>query len=676
MNRLAIAGGVLSSALLLFSGITLGHGGVYRGPGDTVPPGGAPGSPTSPGPAGPTTPGPQGPAGPTQPAPTGPTTPPPGGGGAPAAPGGPITGPMASGPALDSWTFWWAFNRERFLQLKAHLSKADGVITGGSADELLGGQGAGRDTMKPSKDAIVSKVLPVLKQALEKENNRDILTGALIALAKIGEDPENVLEIFKKFLTHGEYEVNETAVLAMGILASPAGIDTMKAIFLDNDAGRKLVDKKEVPWRQRTFAAYGLGLIGNRSEPEIQSQIQSFLLKFLQEEGAKRASNKDLRIATVISLGLIPDPERKAVPVLEAYFAENRKKEEMICAHVPTSIARLLKDAPQNERQRYAETLVAELAEKARGSEQNLRPSLPQALGILTRAEDPFAKKAVETIQEKIEKELSKNVHVGYFGMMALGEISGTDKPGNAIEKYLLDKAQQKGGRVMTRAWAALALGVAGFDQNTKQNVKPSEVVGTALVEMTRDIGDPEQLGAYAIGLGLLRYQPAAPQLLKLLDKVKSDDYRGYFATALGLMGETSSKATIQEIVKGATRRPELLRECAIALGLLGDKSVLKTLVDILRDPENKTLAVQAAVATALGYVGDYRALEPLVEMMIDKDKKLSAESRAFAGVALGIVCDKEDYPWNYKISADLNYMATVATLNDQGSQTGVLNLL
>jgi len=583
---------------------------------------------------------------------------------------------MASGPNLESWTFWWAFNRERFLQLKSHLSKSTDVITGSLGDELLGGHGSGRDSMKPSKDAIVSKVLPVLKQTLEKESNRDILTGALIALAKIGEDSDNVLEILKKFLRHGEYEVNETAVLAMGILASPAGIETMRSLFLDGEDGRRLVGKQEVPWRQRTFAAYGLGLIAHRSEPEVQAQIQSFLLKFLREEGAKRASYKDLRVAAVIALGLIPDPERKAVPILEAYFAENRKKEEMICAHVPTSIARILKDAPQNERQRYADVLIAELSEKSRGSEQNLRPSLPQALGILTRAEDPFAKKATDVIQEKIDHELSKNVHVAYFGMMALGEISGTDMPGNATEKYLLAKAQLKGGRVMTRAWAALSLGVAGFDQSTKRNGKPNELVGNALLEMMREIKDPEQLGAYAIGLGLLRFQPAASQLLKSLDQVKSDDYRGYFATALGLMGETSAKSTIQEIVKDATRRPELLRECAIALGLLGDKSVLKTLVAILKDPENKTLAVQAAVATALGYVGDYRALEPLIEMLVDKDRKLSAESRAFAGVALGIVCDKEDYPWNYKISADLNYMATVATLNDQSSQTGVLNLL
>jgi HEAT repeat protein len=173
-----------------------------------------------------------------------------------------------------------------------------------------------------------------------------------------------------------------------------------------------------------------------------------------------------------------------------------------------------------------------------------------------------------------------------------------------------------------------------------------------------------------------MRYNAGANALKRCLKEVKDDTWRGYFATALGLMGEKSAIGEIQELVKNATRRPELLRETAIALGLLGDKSVLDTLVKILTDKDNKTLAVQAAVATALGYVGDYRAIKPLGESLIDKDKLLSAESRAFAAVALGIVCDKEDFPWNFKISTDLNYTATTATLNDQISQTGILNLL
>ncbi|MBL8694876.1 MAG: hypothetical protein JNJ88_12340 [Planctomycetes bacterium] len=49
--------------------------------------------------------------------------------------------------------------------------------------------------------------------------------------------------------------------------------------------------------------------------------------------------------------------------------ARSRKKEEAIGAHVPTSIASNLKDAPQCERQRSAAMLIAEVSEKPRSSD-------------------------------------------------------------------------------------------------------------------------------------------------------------------------------------------------------------------------------------------------------------------------------------------------------------------
>lgn len=600
----------------------------------------------------------------------------PGAGGAPGPAAGPVTGGM-TGPDLSSWTFWWGFNKERYLNLKTRIAKIDGVITPGSADDIISGKASGRDTMRPSKEQIATRVVPALKEALEKETNKDIVTGALVALAKIGEEPLETQKIFQKFLTSDTLEVSETAALSYGILASPEGIPTLLSLFKDTDDGRKLVGgKKEVPWRTRTFAAYGLGLIGARtSDPEVRAKIQQFLLDFMKDEGLKRASQKDLRVAVVVSLGLMPDPDRKAVTTLQQYFAENRKKEEIICAHVPNAIARLLREAPVNERQQYAEQMAMELGER-KGTETFLRPSFPQAIGLLTRHDDPHVKKCVEAIQDKIEKEVSKIPQVAYFGMMALGQISGTGDPGTDIEKYLVERAKQKGGRVMSRAWAALALGVAGYDQQEKKNLPPNENVGTVLLEMMRDIKDPEQLSAYAIGLGLMRYTAAKSQLLKCLEDVKSDEYRGYFAVGLGLMNEKDTTSTIQAIVKGSTRRPELLRETSIALGLLGDKSIVPVLVEILKDKENKTLAVQAAVATALGYVGDYRTIDPLVALLRDEKHELTAESRAFAAAALGIVGDKEDFTWNAKIAADINYVATTQTLNDHANATGILNLL
>ncbi|MBI3817375.1 MAG: HEAT repeat domain-containing protein [Planctomycetes bacterium] len=679
MRSLTIAAVAFGGSLIFFSSTILGHGGTYRGPGDTVPPSsGGPSTPNPghPNPSNPTTPGPSHPVGPNPTTPTNPpvTTP-------PGTPGpGRSTG-SGLGPDLESWTFWWSFNRDRFLNLKSMISKLGGPITGD--DEGLVNN-SGRRSMRPTLDQITNIALPALNEALAKETNRDLITGALLAIAKIGQEPQRSIETINKFLNNPDQEIAETACLALGILASPEGVPALIDLFEDNESARKLVDKREVPIRTRTFAAYGLGLVGARSaDPDIRMKVQSVLLTFIGGEGAKRTAQIDLRVATVVSLGLIKDPERKAAAALEKYYDDNYKRETIICAHVPNAIARILGDAPANERGAYVQQCLAELASDKRNNNDKFeRQSMAQAVGMLTRSDDTFAKHALEVLCEKIDHETSRNPLLAYFGMISLGEIAGTANPDNDFEKYLLVKAQTMGGRVMTRAWAAVALGVEGFEQlNRKDSVLPNPAIGKALLGMTIEIKDPEQLGAYAIGLGLLHYNDAREQMEHLLDVVKSDEYRGFFATSLGLMGETNSMDKIRDLAKKSTRRPDLVRECTIALGLLGDKSAVPTLLEVLGDKENKTLAVHAAVATALGFVGDYRAIDnkdsaaPTLPRML-RDKSLAAESRAFAAVAIGIVCDKEELPWNFKISSDLNYTAATATLNDYAGSTGILNIL
>ncbi len=127
MKRLLLLGTLLSAAALCLQSTSTGHGGTYRGPGDTVPPGGGGGggggAPTTPGPAGPTAPGP---AAPGTPAPATPGAPPPAPGATsstPTTPGGP------SGPDLTLWDFWWGFNREPYLNLKSKIHSVE-TVTG------------------------------------------------------------------------------------------------------------------------------------------------------------------------------------------------------------------------------------------------------------------------------------------------------------------------------------------------------------------------------------------------------------------------------------------------------------------------------------------------------------------------------------------------------------------
>ena len=137
-------------------------------------------------------------------------------------------------------------------------------------------------------------------------------------------------------------------------------------------------------------------------------------------------------------------------------------------------------------------------------------------------------------------------------------------------------------------------------------------------------------------------------------------------------MGDRRSRQDITDIVTRSVRRPELLRHGAVALGMLGDKAVAELLQTMLVEG-SQNLATMSAVASALGLVGDRRHIVPLVETM--SDESLTDLSRAFAGVALGGVADKESLPWNSILAAHGNYRAAVETLTSVAG-TGILDIL
>ncbi|MDP6368623.1 MAG: HEAT repeat domain-containing protein, partial [Planctomycetota bacterium] len=124
--------------------------------------------------------------------------------------------------------------------------------------------------------------------------------------------------------------------------------------------------------------------------------------------------------------------------------------------------------------------------------------------------------------------------------------------------------------------------------------------------------------------------------------------------------------------VKKSKYKAELLQQAAIALGLLGDKDLVPELVDMLTGA--KSLASQAAISSALGFIGDARSIDPLISML--QDGQITDRARGFAAVALGLVADKEDLPWNAKIAVDTNYRASTSTLTSASEGTGILDIL
>lgn len=679
---------------LLFQPVSFGHGGTYRGPGDTVPPGGSGGG----GGGNPSTPSsgsPGSPSGPSAGTPA-PGTPGSGGGG----PGGattPTTGGGEMGPDLTDWSFWWEFNKDPYINLKDAISK--GEITTGSGDWFLGSGEASqaKDSMAPSKADIQNKIVPALLKALETETNNDIVTGCMMALAKIGEEPtEDGSSVFateiQKFLTDGNQEISETAAVALGILANPVSIPILTDLFHDTAAGRKLVGRGEVPIRTRAFAAYGLALCGSRiADQTLRMQIIDTLRQTIEDESS---STRDIHVAAVIAMGLVPleqmgslndaaAPEGQA-PVEGGFQIDTRMKQidylfdfyssdahHFTRAHAPVAITRLLAGTSGEDFAKKSEEVAKEFisAIKADKDKKEVVQSCVLALGQLGDTDpkgiDKEIRKALINVTTEITDQQARR-----FAAISLAQVAsriGTEDPTDGIDeakKYYLTQLSR--GKSQFRPWVGLSIGVLGHELQEKTPTDLVEALRAKLADEKTPL-----IGAYAVGAGILGDQSFAEIMLEKLNRIDDDTARGYLCLGLGMMRASQASVQINDIVKESTYRPELLQQAAIALGLLGDKDVVKDLVDTLG--KAKSLATQAALSSALGFIGDKRSIDPLVEML--GNDELTNTARGFAAVALGIVADKEKLPWNSKIAVNLNYVATTQTLNDT-SGTGILNIL
>jgi HEAT repeat protein len=692
MKKFLLLGALLVAGSLALQDVSIGHGGSYRGPGDTVPPGGGGGGgggtgPSAPGPSGPST---GGPAGPSTPGPAGPGV---GTGGPAGRPAGPATGGIASGPDLTTWEFWWGFNKDQYLNLKSHIHSG-GISTGG--DDFFAGLGQtdqAKNTLRPSDETVRAKVVPALKEALEKERSNDIVTGALIALGKIGdeksEDGKSEFEpILAKFLADPNQEIAETAAVALGILANEASIQKLKELALDTKTGRTLVGGgSEVKYRTRAFAIYGLGLIGARSgKNEVRQEIVRILIDLLQQPDT---STKDIKVAAVIAMGLTPidvdpsenpenssnDSSRQAQIKYLRRFYMDQDNHYVLRAHAPTAMARLLVGAPADLRDMVAQLLLEALDKNSKEKDE-VRQSCVLALGMIGDSDmdkvDSDIRAALKNMADQGDQQ-SKN-----FTNIAMAQVGGRPGKGADNEKgqkeareFLLQQLQK--GKSHMKPWAGIGIGVME-NGLAKAEVQATSASGTAKELLRKSLDDaasPEQVGAFSIGLGIAADIEGKKVLSEKLAKTSEPNARGYITIGLGLMDARESIKDIQAIVKDSKYKPDLLKSAAIGLGLLGDKSLVPELIDMLG--EAKGLSSQAAIASALGFIGDSRSIDPLVAMI--KKKEITDSARGFAGVALGIVADKELLPWNSKISTNINYRANTTTLTGDNG-TGILDIL
>ena len=608
----------------------------------------------------------------------------------PAADEAPATGRRDAGPDPADWSFWWEFNKDPYLNLKEAVS-----TTTFEMDWFCPPAGK-RVSPLPGASQVYGTIVPALERMLDQRADTELVASALVALARIGDprledDEPGLAASVRPFLADGDQELRETAVLSLGILADPGSIPLLIELLHDTPAGRKAVAGTRVDERTRAFAAYGLGLIGHACRSAERVQIVDALSRTLESDA--RAS-QDISAACLLAFGLVPVEQLAPVPVedgaaavappsssrsaqvefLLGYFLDgshpftNR-------AQVPTSIARLMRILPTEEldafKARVVPVFLKAIAEHST-VEREVQQSCVLALGEI--GDDDLDALDVR-IRAALIRVAAENCdpQAQSFSMIAVGQVAGRAGagPGSGagaaqLQQHLLETLAH--GEPRLRPWAALGLGVWGDSlKQLRDEALPAEV-RSALRKAMLGERNPERFGAYAIACGLVRDRDSVDGLLRKLDELRTDEPRGTIYLALGMLGADDARETLLSIVRSSLYRPLQLEQGAIALALLGEKTVVDELT--ARLGEARGAASQAALARALGFIGDKRTVDPLVAML--EDEQITATVRAEAARALGCVADKEVLPWSARISFGLNYRVAPRSLCGAGG-AGVL---
>ncbi len=655
----------LSSLLIALasSAALAAHGGQYRGPGEIVPPGSSSGSSSAN--KGATTNGGNLSGSAATAAPPGPSAPSVG------ATGGFTARGSLVGDDLTRWSFWWEFNKDRFINLRAALDDGGPKVEVDPLAVHLGTIDPVIVAQRPSRRQILDEVLPPLRQALLSTTNRDVITACLVGIAKIAaEDAGTTLPLLARHLNSADQEVRETAALALGITQLPAAMPMLLDLLGDTSTGREVTGRSEVDVRTRTFAAYAVGLVANRP---ISVALRNMAFEALRS-ALTTTTDRNLQIGAIqgirmIRVGAAAEAAERALrdamvaALWTTFTAESELSAQQVQAHVPGAIATLL-GRGGDPAGTYKSRLLAELRETRGQRSIFLVQSAALALGQLCTADARDAEFVSALAHYASE---GRDQQSRYFALMALGEIGG-----ESCRAALLQRLEK--GKDQERSWAALALGVFAHEtlQRAGRTGTRDRQICAALLDSLRSEHNPEVLTALAVSLGLSRHADAADTLRQLLDKYRRDDERaGYLAIGLALVGDRESLGRLRELLEHSTRRPDLIRQVAVAMGKLGGATAADDLARMLQQPD-RNVAKLSAIASALGLIGNRNSISPLVSLLFDD--QVPELSRAFAAAALGSIGDKDDLPWNAKIGSDANYRAAVETLTNQCS--GILDIL
>ena len=567
-----------------------------------------------------------------------------------------------------SWQRWWHLNQAPYLQLRRAVRDGNPEAT---ETALLPWKVASHveDVKAPTRAQKEYLLLPGLFELAEKSRNRDIHAEVLTSVARIGLFPADSGVFLRPYLASPSMELAQTAALGMGVLESGELLENLSALLTDSSTGRWMANAKDgVPVPLRSFAAYSIGLSAPGMDEDQKDQAVDALWSTLAGE----QTSVDLQASCVVALGMIQPAQADGLTWKLLGLMQAQEAPLEVRAMCPSAIMRAISNLPtsHNLRSEIRDTFLACMKSSQPAL---LRQSCVQSFALLSGAGSEVMHKDLELLDE-ISKSAKTPMERNYacMSLAYLGASCGDNEPiRQGASAALVQRLE--GAAPEQRAWAGLALGVLAAnsaDWHGQSRVEADK----ALLNQFLNSENGNEKAAMAIALGLSGQARALKPLTEAVSQGDNPSLRGYCAVALGLLGDGSAEKLLMEQLQNSISQPVLLERTTIGLALLGSEEVAPYLVQRINpaDGSTPTLATLASAARGLALVGTGRTAPHLLTAMANME--LTPMARAYAAQALGLIADKNSLPWQYRISADINYLAGTESLVNWESASGILN--
>jgi HEAT repeat protein len=504
-------------------------------------------------------------------------------------------GKVAVDDVYAFWPFWFEHNKEWILGELLRARTARTRVPPGSSPAIFTlADSNDRQRTPVTEDMKLKQIYPVLEASLT-DSSSWVRDAAALALGKLGA-PEAIGPLTAR-LSDNDPDIQEDALLALGLTGHKDALKPLMDTLGGTDPNRK------------AFAALGLGLLGFReSVPVLSGEFAAM---------TRSPKTKEVAACIAVAMGMLGD--ESAVKNLGQSLKSRVEPE--VKMHVCQALGRIGGADAFSWLQR-----AFNVREKAVGAAAALAMSnFPDAQAV------SFLLKNGLKSSDKMTK-LYSIVSLGRIGRALLPD----DKLRKAMIKDLKETAESPMKDKYTAMYATLGLAIMG-------DKSANDFFLEHLAEDNRAKWSKETHSAMAMALGLLEDKRSIRDLREIVVRGRvEDDYRGYAALALGIMGDVASKDTILRTMEDEKKKRDLLRSGCWAVGLLGEKKDIPSLIGFLEIDGADKHEVRGAAAIAIGLIGDSSAVAPLLKIVRDDT---SPQNRAFAIAALGCLIDKDPVP-------------------------------